>query len=95
MTVRSAADGLMRYWRGIDTSRGIGGGTREEASWSMQASSCMQFVLDNFEAVARSEVPCLPLYIYLFIYFVAVACSEVPCVYLFVFIYFFRGCGSH
>jgi hypothetical protein len=67
MTVRSAADGLMRYWRGIDTSRGVGG-TREEESCSMQASSCMQFVLDNFEAVARSEVPCLLLHIYLFIY---------------------------
>ncbi len=78
MTVRSAADGLMRYWRGIDTSRGIGGGTREEASWSMQASSCMQFVLDNFEAVARSEVPCV--YFFIFVYFfVAVARSEVPC----------------
>jgi hypothetical protein len=52
MTVRSAADGLVRYWRGIDSSWGVGG-TREEAS------RCLQFVLDHFEAVARSEVPCL------------------------------------
>ena len=66
MTVRSAADGLMRYWKGIDTSRGVWG-TREEASWSIQASSCMQFVLDNFEAVARSEVPSFYYdFIYLF-----------------------------